>query len=144
MKLFVKYTKRKESGRITAVAVLEILLLIVMICAAVRAYINARTQIFNVNSVEIVGNSLPDQESFEFSVESVAKEKVGQGESDYLTMKGWIVKRGINADKSHATVVLRNQGTGEFFSVPTVMQDRLDVTQCFYDGYDYDNCATRS
>ena len=127
MKRFVKDANARKSGRNTAAVVLEILLLSVMIFAAVCAYGSARTKAFHVKSVRIVEDPSQDGEPFELCVESVEKTKVGQGESDYLTMKGWIAERGIDAS------------TGEFFSIPTVMQNRTDVTRCLYDGFDYDN-----
>ena len=139
MKRFVKDANARKSGRNTAVVVLEILLLSVMIFAAVCAYGSARTKAFHVKSARIVEDPSQDGEPFELCVESVEKTKVGQGESDHLTMQGWIAERGIDADKSHITAVVRNQSTGEFFSIPTVMQNRTDVTRCLYDGCDYDN-----
>lgn len=139
MKRFVKAASATKSRKNTAVIVLEILLLSVMICAAVCAYENARTKAFSVNSARIVEDPSQDGKPFELCVESVEKKKVGQGKSDYLTMQGWIAERGIDADKSHITAVVRNKSTGEFFSIPTVMQNRTDVTRCLYDGCDYDN-----
>ncbi len=67
-----------------------------------------------------------------FSIDSIE-------EKDYISIRGWAYKKGINISIVECFVAVRNISTNECFRVNTIKENRPDVTKYFNDGLNYDN-----
>ena len=58
---------------------------------------------------------------------------------DYVTLSGWLIKKGEDAKTVSIKVVFQDMNTEQCYVIPTTMFERDDVTENINDGLDYKN-----
>ena len=68
--------------------------------------------------------------------------KVMSGTTDHrVKIRGWLVPSGEEIESVSMHVVLKNTTTSQWFTLPTTIEVRTDVTEHFDDGNRYDYCG---
>ena len=116
------------------IIVIEIIILLLLACYGLYAFRQNRANVFDASTIPIVSKD----DGYDYSIDYVSKPKLGV--KDYVEVKGWVVERGYASRNSDTIgVVLKNVDTGKYFTIPTIKNNRKDVTRQFYDGTEYDD-----
>lgn len=117
-----------------AVIVLEIIFLAALALLAFNTYRNSRPVAFKTSGMKVVSKD----QGVDFKLESI--EKSTDGGKDYITVKGWVLERGVESKASDPLkVVLMDINTGRCYSIPTVRASKKSLTRQYYDGVTYDD-----
>gem|GEM_PF-3212503 len=76
----------------------------------------------------------------QFTIDSVNNDE----NSNYISIRGWALKKGANISTVECYVGLINTSTNEYYKLNTVKEDRPDVTSHFNDGFNYDKSGLYS
>ncbi len=119
-----------------AVIVLEIIFLAALALLAFNTYRNSRPVAFKTSGMKVVSQD----QGVDFKLESI--EKSTDGGKDYITVKGWVLEKGVESKASDPLkVVLMDINTGRCYSIPTVRTSRKSLTRQYYDGVTYDDSS---
>ena len=117
-----------------AVIVLEIIFLAALALLAFNTYRNSRPVAFKTSGMTVVSKD----QGVDFKLESI--EKSTDGGKDYITVKGWVLEKGVESKASDPLkVVLVDINTGRCYSIPTVRASKKSLTRQYYDGVTYDD-----
>lgn len=119
-----------------AVIVLEIIFLAALALLAFNTYRNSRPVAFKTSGMKVVSQD----QGVDFKLESI--EKSTDGGKDYITVKGWVLEKGVESKASDPLkVVLMDINTGKCYSIPTVRTSKKSLTRQYYDGVTYDDSS---
>ena len=119
-----------------AVIVLEIIFRAALALLAFNTYRNGRPVAFKTSGMKVVSQD----QGVDFKLESI--EKSTDGGKDYITVKGWVLEKGVESKASDPLkVVLMDINTGRCYSIPTVRTSRKSLTRQYYDGVTYDDSS---
>ena len=119
-----------------AVIVLEIIFLAALALLAFNTYRNSRPVAFKTSGMKVVSQD----QGVDFKLESI--EKSTDGGKDYITVKGWVLEKGVESKASDPLkVVLMDINTGRCYSIPTVRTSKKSLTRQYYDGVTYDDSS---
>lgn len=60
-------------------------------------------------------------------------------DNKYVIISGWVLQLNVDISSFDTYVLLKDESTGDFYKIPTVMQIRDDLNTIFQDGKDYMN-----
>lgn len=116
------------------VIALEIVFLAALAALAVITYRNSRPVAFKTSGMKVVSKD----QGVDFKIDSI--ERSTDGGKEYITVKGWVLERGVESKASDPLkVVLMDINTGRCYSIPTVRMSKKSLTRQYYDGVTYDD-----
>lgn len=81
-------------------------------------------------------------DDYNFHIDKVSFRDDGiKNTKEQLMISGFLTKTGESVSTASIFIVLRNCTDGKYYRVPTMMNQRADVTEAYADGNNYDACG---
>ena len=97
---------------------------------------DTKIQKLEIDPITIVGKSNINQ--YQYEIENLEWERDDTSFSkDLIKIKGWLVKKGEGTNSASIKIVFQDTVSKEYYLLPTLMEDRDDVTEKINDGQFY-------
>ena len=120
--------------------VILMFLVFIMLIGIFRYRCNKQYKKIDADSYTVISNDVLDLYNLKYNIELIELNETSTSSYDNrLLLSGWAIKTGINSNEIDTDVVLKNNQTGEYYNLKTIVQKRDDVNNVFDDSFDYRN-----
>lgn len=128
---------KKYQNNKTVIIILIVGFVLFLVIWNVLVYFDTRVIVSDYNGLEAETAA----DGYVITIQELSYESESVIEEDKISIRGWIVKQGVEIDNISLHVVFRNTTNNTWYVLPTTIEERPDVTEYFNDGLDYDYCG---